>query len=351
MRTESGQQGLGHDLSKSKILSRIAQHSVAALALSATLFALCFPAEAQQARKVWRVGYLSPLSSSRDSTRREGFLQGLREHGYIEKQNIVIEYRFADGNLDRQDELAAELVRGRVDVILAAGGTPTARAAKKATQTIPIVMTNVAEPVANGLVVSLAHPGGNVTGLTTLTQDLSGKRLEILKETVPKVARVAVLFNSTIPERLAELKETQTAAQAFHVQIQSLKVQSPKDLDAAFKAAMDERSQALIVLPDPLTNTHQARIVEFAAQKRLPTMFAQREPVDAGGLMSYSPNYADIFRQAAYFVDKILKGTKPVDLPMEQPTKFEFVVNLKAAKQIGLTIPPNVLARADRVIR
>ncbi len=308
-------------------------------------------ADAQQPGKIPRIGYLSPLSSSRDFTRREGFLQGLREHGYIEGQNVVIEDRFADGSLDRQDELAAELVRLRVDVILAGGGTPTARAAKKATQTIPIIMTNVAEPVANGLVASLAHPGGNVTGLTTLTQDLSGKRLELLKETIPKVARVAVLFNSTIPERLAELEETQAAAQTFHVRIQSLKVQGPKDLDAAFKAATDGRAQALIVLPDPLTNTHQARIVEFAAQKRLPTMFAQREPVDAGGMMSYSPNYAEIFRHAVTYVDKILKGAKPSELPVEQPMKFELVINLKTAKQIGLTIPPNVLARADKVIK
>ncbi len=323
---------------------------VVCLLTAALLFIAPF-VEAQQPAKVWRIGYLSPLSAERDATRRDGFIQGLREHGYIVGQNIIIEARYADGNLDRQEQLAAELVRLNVDLILAGGGSPTARAVKNATQTIPIVMTNVAEPVANGLVASLARPGGNVTGLTTLTQDLSGKRLELLKETIPKVARVAVLFNSTIPERLAELEETQAAAQTFHVRIQSLKVQGPKDLDAAFKAATDGRAQALIVLPDPLTNTHQARIVEFAAQKRLPTMFAQREPVDAGGLMSYSPNYADIFRRAAYFVDKILKGAKPADLPVEQPMKFELVINLKTAKQIGLTIPPNVLARADKVIK
>ncbi len=321
------------------------------LFLSALFLALSFPVTAQQPGKMWRIGYLSPLSSSRDSTRREGFLQGLREHGYVEGQNVVIEYRFADGNLDRQDELAADLVRLRVDVILAGGGSPTARAAKKATPTIPIVMTNVAEPVANGLVASLAHPGGNVTGLTTLTQDLSGKRLELLKETVPKVARVAVLWNSTIPERAVEFKETESAARALNVRIQSLKVQNADDLDGAFNAAAKGGSHALIVLPDPLTNTYQEQILKFAAKKRLPTMFAQREPVDAGGLMSYSPNYADMFRQAATYVDKIFKGTKPADLPVEQPTKFELIINLKAAKQIGLTIPPNVLARADKVIK
>jgi putative ABC transport system substrate-binding protein len=307
--------------------------------------------EAQQPVKVWRIGYLSPLSSSRDLNRREAFLQGLREHGNIEGRNFVMEYRFADGNLDRQDELAAELVRLKVDVILAGGGTPTARAVKSATRTIPIVMTNVAEPVANELVASLAHPGGNVTGLTTLTLDLSGKRLEILKETAPRIARVAVLFNSTIPERLAELKETEATAQLLHLQIQPLNVQSPRDLEAAFKAATDGRAQALIVLPDPLTNTNQAKIVEFATKRHLPSMFAQSEPVNAGGLISYSPNYTDIFRHAATYVDKILKGAKPADLPVEQPMKFELVINLKAAKQIGLTIPPNVLARADKVIK
>jgi ABC-type uncharacterized transport system substrate-binding protein len=306
---------------------------------------------AQQAAKIWRIGYLSPLSSARDSTRREGFIQGLREHGYVIGQNVVIESRYAEGILDRQDQLAAELVRLKVDVILAGGGSPTARAAKNATQTIPIVMTNAAEPVANGLVHSLAQPGGNVTGLTTLTQELSGKRLELLKETVPKIARVAVLFNSTIPERLIELKETEVAAKAFRIQIRAFPVQSPNDFDTAFKAEWDGRSQALITLPDPLTNTYQARIVEFAAKNRLPTMFAQREPVDAGGLMSYSPNYADTFRQAAAYVDKIFKGTKPADLPVEQPQKFELVINLKTAKHIGLTIPPTVLARADKVIK
>jgi putative ABC transport system substrate-binding protein len=315
------------------------------------LLGLILSAEAQQPNKVYRIGYLSPLSSSRDITRREGFIKGLREHGYNVGQNIAIEYRYADGNLDRQDQLAAELVRLKVELILAGGGTPTARAAKNATHTIPIVMTNVSEPVANGLVTSLARPGGNVTGLTSITQELSGKRLELLKEAVPKVAKVGVLLNSTIPERLTELQETQTAARAYRVQIQSLKIQTPSDLNDAFKEATDARVQAIITLPDPLTNTHQGRIIEFAAKKRLPSMFAQREPVDAGGLISYSPNYAEIFRHAAGYVDKILKGSKPADLPVEQPAKFELVINLKTAKQIGLAIPPNVLARADKVIK
>jgi putative tryptophan/tyrosine transport system substrate-binding protein len=316
------------------------------------LFFVAVPVlDAQVAGRLSRIGYLSPLSSSRDATRREGFLRGLREHGYIEGRNVAIDYRFANGNLTRQDALAAELVRLNVDVLLAGGGTPTARALKKATHTIPIVMTNAAEPVANGLVKSLARPGGNVTGLTTLTQDLSGKRLELLKETVPRITQIAVLFNSTIPERLAELQETEAAAQMFHLQIQTLKVEGPNDFESAFKSAVDRRTHALIVLPDPLTNTQQDRIIQFATKHHLPSMFAQSEPVAVGGLMSYSPNYTEMFRRAAFYVDKILKGAKPADLPVEQPTKFELVINLKTAKQIGLTIPPNVLARADKVIK
>ena len=321
------------------------------LVLGWVLLALSFPANAQQASKVWRIGYLSPVSSSRDSTRREGFLRGLREHGYIREQNLVIEYRFADGNVDRQNELAAELVRLNVDVILAGGGSPTARAAKNATHTTPVVMTNAADPVADGLVASLARPGSNITGLTAVTPDLSAKRLEILKETVPNILRVAALWNPAVHERATDLKEAEAAAGAFDIQLQSLEVRDANDFECAFEAATKERAQALIVLPDPLTNTHQARIVDLALKKRLPTMFSQRPPVDAGGLMSYSPNYEALFRRAATYVDRILKGAKPADLPVEQPTKFELVINLKTAKRIGLTIPPNVLARADRVIR
>ena len=322
-----------------------------ALLSGGLLLALSSAAEAQQPAKVWRIGYLSPVSSSRDSTRREGFLRGLREHGYIRGQNLVIEYRFAEGKLDRQDQLAAELVRLNVDVILAGGGTPTARAAKNATHTIPIVMTNAADPVADGIIASLARPGGNITGLTALTPDLSAKRLELLKETVPNVSRVAALWNPAVHERATDLKEAQAAAGAFHIQFQPLEVRVADDFERAFEAATKERAQALVVLPDPLTNTHQARIIELALKKRLPTMFSQRPPVDAGGLMSYSPNYEALFRRAATYVDKILKGANAAELPVEQPTKFELVINLKTAKQIGLTIPPNVLARADKVIR
>ena len=322
-----------------------------ALALCAVLSALSFPTEAQQSGRVYRIGYLSPVSSLRDSTRREGFLRGLREHGYIRGENLVIEYRFANGDLDRQNELAAELVRLNVDLIIAGGGTPTARAAKNATHTIPIVMTNAADPVADGLIASLARPGGNITGLTAVTPDLSAKRLEILKETVPNVFRVTALWNPAVHERATDLKEAKAAAGVFHIKLQPLAVREADDLEDAFEAASNERAQALIVLPDPLTNTHQARIVALAMKKRLPTMFSQRPPVDAGGLMSYSPSYEALFRRAATYVDKILNGADPAELPVEQPTKFEFIINLKTAKQIGLTIPPNVLARANKVIQ
>jgi putative ABC transport system substrate-binding protein len=321
------------------------------LTLGALLFALCASADAQQAAKASRIGYLSPVSSARDASRREAFLEGLREHGYVAGQTTVVEYRFADGSLERQVELAGELGRLSLDVIVAAGGSPTARAAKNATQIIPIVMTNAADPVADGLIAGLARPGGNITGFTALTPDLSAKRLELLKETVPKVARVAAVWNPAVSERAADIKEAQAAAGAFDVKLQVLEVRQAEDLEGAFEAAAKERAQAVIIMPDPLTNTHETRIVQLALKKRLPTMFSQRSPVHGGGLMSYSPSYEALFRRAATYVDKILKGAKPAELPVEQPTKFELVINLKTAKQIGLTIPPNLLARADRVIK
>ena len=246
--------------------------------------------------------------------------------------------------------LATELVRLKVDVIVATA-TPSVLATQKATSTIPIVFTGVGDPVAGGLVASLARPGGNVTGLTILAPELSGKRVELLKEAVPNATRVAFLWNPTNPSHGLLLKETHAAAQALGLQLQSLEVRSSNDFDSAFETALRERVQALITPPEPLFNTHLKRIVEFAAKNRLPAMYAFTEAVDAGGLMLYAPNYADQFRRAATYVDKILKGTKPADLPVEQPTKFEFIVNLKTAKQIGLTIPPNVLARADKVIK
>jgi putative ABC transport system substrate-binding protein len=307
-------------------------------------------ADAREPGKVFRIGYLSPLSRAADSTRSGAFRQGLRDLGYIEGQNITIEWRFAEGRLERLPELAAELVRLKVDVIVAGGGSLIARAAKTATGTIPIVMTNVEDPVATGLVASLARPGGSVTGLTALVRDLSAKRLQLLKEAVPNVSRVAVLWNSAYPEKAREFDETQAAAQAFAIQLQALKIRRPDEIDAALDAAINERAGALITLPDPLTNTHGPRIVAQALKQRLPTMFTQRPPVDAGGLISYGPSYVDLFRRAAGYVDRILKGARPGDLPVEQPTKFELVINLKTAKALGLTIPPSVLLRADEVI-
>jgi putative tryptophan/tyrosine transport system substrate-binding protein len=237
-----------------------------------------------------------------------------------------------------------------VDVIVTSA-TPSVLAVKKATSTIPIVFVSASDPVASGLVASLARPGGNITGLTILAVELSGKRLELLKEAVPNVTRVAFLWNSANPAQGLQWKETQAAAQALGLQLQSLEVRSSNDFDSGFEAALRERAQALITAPEPLVNTHLKRIVEFAVKNRLPAMYANPQFVDAGGLMSYAPDYTAQFRRAAIYVDKILKGAKPADLPVEQPTKFEFIINLKAAKQIGLTIPPNVLARADRVIR
>jgi len=306
-------------------------------------------AQAQQPKKIPRVGFLVAPSRSFFSVRAEGFRQGLRNLGYIEAKNIVIEYRYAEGNLGRLPELAVELVSLKVDVIVTAG--PGGLAAKNATQTIPIAFAAAQDPVASGLVDSLAMPGGNVTGLSVLAPELSGKRLELLKEVIPKITRVAFLWGSSSPGALATKKETQAAAKALGLQFQTLEVRDSKDFDTVFEAATKDRVQALLTSPGAFINTHQARIVELATKNRMPAMYAEPEFVDAGGLMSYAANSADLFRRATVYVDKILKGTKPGDIPVEQPTKFELVINLKAAKQIGLTIPPNVLARADKVIK
>jgi putative tryptophan/tyrosine transport system substrate-binding protein len=309
-----------------------------------------FVALAQQPAKIYRIGYLSPLTSSTDGPRREAFLQGLREHGYVEGRHITVEWRFAEGKLDELAPLAIELVGLKVDLIVAAGGGPVARAAMNASDTIPIVMTNVEEPVASGLVASLARPGKNVTGLTALVRDLSAKRLELLREVLPKVSRVSVLWNPAFPGKDLELKETQNAAIGLGIQLQSLEIRSSTDIDSAFETATKAHSEALVTLPDPLTNSYGARIIELAAMRRLPTVFSQKAPVDAGGLLCYGPSYADLFRRAATYVDKILKGTKPADLPIEQPAKFELVINLKTARALGLDVPPSLLARADVVI-
>jgi len=323
------------------------------LALCALLFALGVSAQAQQPAKVPRIGYLTNESLSALSARTEAFRQGLRELGYVEGKNIVIEWRDAEGKLDRLNELAVELVRLRVDVIVTAGGLAT-RSAKEATMTIPIVMTQERDPVSSGFIASLARPGGNITGLSRLAPELSGKQLELLKEIIPRLFRVAVLVSLTQSSltRTQTLKEIEVAAGALGVKLQYLDVQSLKDIEAAFRAARKSQADAVLwLVSGPIGGTHRPRIGELAVQSRLPAIYEQAEYVEAGGLMSYGVSFTDLDRRAATYVDKILKGAKPSDLPVEQPIKFEFVINLKAAKQIGLTIPPNVLARADRVIR
>ena len=324
--------------------------TVNSFALFALLFALCFSAEAQQPTKIPRVGYLTATSLSAVATRTEAFQQGLRELGYVEGRNIVIEWRSAEGKLDRVPALAVELVRLKVDVIVTGGATDTG-AAKEATNTIPIVMTQDSDPVGSGYVASLARPGGNITGLSTLAPEISGKRMELLKEIIPKLSRVAVLGISTRPGNAQSLKEVELAAGAFKVQVQYLDVLDVKEIEPAFRAATKGRAEAILVLQSPLFIYNRIQIVDLAAKNRLPAIYPQIEYTEADGLMYYGANYADLFRRAATYVDKILKGAKPADIPVEQPTKFEFIINLKAAKQIGLTIPPNVLARADRVIR
>ena len=310
-------------------------------------------ATAQQPKKVSRIGYLSAGDPARESTRSEAIRLALRELGYIEGQNIAIEYRYAEGKRDRFPELAAELVRLKVDIIVVAGGDGLVRAAKNATKTIPIVMVGTgADPVEAGLVESLARPGGNVTGLTNLTRELGGKRLELLKEAVPKVARVAVLYDPANPASVLEVKEVlPVAARALGLTIQPWEVRAADDFEKVFAALNKQRPDGLYVLAGPLMSANQKRIAGFALKSRLPSMYGNREAVDAGGLMSYGADLADSYRRVAIYVDKILKGAKPADLPVEQPTKFELVINLKTAKQIGVTIPQRVLGRADKVIR
>jgi putative ABC transport system substrate-binding protein len=323
------------------------------LALSAMLSALCFSAEAQQPRKVPRLGYLSSIDAATDSTRSEPFRLALRELGYIEGQNIAIEYRYAEGKQDRLSELAAELVRLKVAIIVVPGGNAPTRAAKNATKTIPIVMMGLsADPVELGLVESLARPGGNVTGLTTLSRELGGKRLELLKEAVTKVARVAVLYEPATPAAVIEVKEVlPVSAHALGLTVRSWEVRDAGGFEKVFAALSKERPDGLYVTTGGLITANQKRIVGFALKSRLPSVYGRRESVDAGGLMSYGADVADSFRRSATYVDKILKGAKPADLPVQQPTKFELVINLKTAKQIGLTIPQSMLYRVDKVIK
>ena len=308
-------------------------------------------AESQQPTKVPRIGYLNAVSSASVSDRIDAFRRGLRELGYVEGKNIVIESRYAEGKLDRLPALAAEIVRLKVDVIVTSGAIPT-RHTKEATTTIPIVMAQDNDPVGNGFVASLAHPGGNITGLSTLAPELSGKRLEILKEIVPKLSQLAVFGTSKYPGNQQSLKEVKQAAAAFKMLLQYVDVLSSKNIEPAFRVAVKGRADAvLLMVPSGVVNTIRKEIVELAVKHRLPASYQQSEYVELGGLMSYGPSIDDLNRRAATYVDKILKGAKPADLPVEQPMKFEFIINLKAAKQIGLSVPPNVLARADRVIR
>jgi putative tryptophan/tyrosine transport system substrate-binding protein len=319
------------------------------LALCAMLLALCVPASAQQAGKVPRLGWLA--SPGVTPGFYEAFRQGLRELGYVEGKNIVIEHRRAE-KTDQLPSLAVELVRLKVDIIFASGGSQAALAAKSATTTIPIVMSNVDDPVAFGLVASLARPGGNITGLSaTPGLGLEGKRLELLKESFPKLSRVAVLLNPNHPFALRFKTEYEAAAPLMGIRLQSLEMREPTDLEQAFAAAKRERAEVLVTINSPLVTSQIKWIVDLAVKSRLPAMHQESRWVEAGGLMSYGTDYAGLYRRVAVYVDKILKGTKPADLPVEQPTKFEFIINLKTAKQIGVTIPPNVLARADKVIK
>ena len=323
--------------------------SILLYALLAFILTAIHLAEAQQANKVPRIGILSAQSSSVASSRVEAFRKGLIELGYTEGRNIAIEHRYADGRLERLPDLAAEVIRLKVDVILALGA-PAALAAKQATTTIPIVMTG-GDPVRAGIVASLANPGGNVTGLSDSTVDVSTKRLELLKEVVPKLTRVAILWNPLNPTNPLQLKDTQAAAPALGITVYTVEVKAVDDFDRAFAAIKKSGAGGLLVPGDPMFCTEGERIRDFAVKNRLPVMWAGLIQVERGGLMAYSTSLPDLAPRAATYVDKILKGTKPADLPVEAPMKFELVINLKAAKQIGLTIPPNVLARADRVIR
>jgi len=310
-------------------------------------------AAAQQTKTIPQIGYLSSNDAATDASRADAIRLAVRDRGYIEGQNIAIVYRYADGKRDRFSDLAGELVRLNVDVIVVAGGDLLTQAVKNATKTIPIVMTGTgADPVEAGLVKSLARPGGNVTGVTLLNKDLGGKRLEVFKEAVPKIGQVAVLYDPAIPPNVVEVKDVlPAAARALGLAIKPWEVKTADGFEKTFAALRKERPEGLYVLQGPLMRSNQKRIIGFALEHRLPSMYSTRESVDAGGLIYYGADLTDSYRRVAYYVDRILKGTKPTDLPVEQPMNFEFVINLKTAKQIGVTIPPEVLARASKIIR
>jgi putative ABC transport system substrate-binding protein len=332
---------------KSKIQNR---KWVRIFAIVATFVFRAVDTRAQQPGKVPRIGFLAANSPSSSAARVEAFRQGLHQLGYVEGNNIMIEFRYAGGQLDRLPALATELVRLKVNVIVTSGPAPT-RPAKEATDTIPIVMAWDIDPVGSGFVSSLAHPGSNITGFSVLAPEISGKRLELLKETIPKLSRVAVFGSAVEPGNSQSLRETERAAKALEVDLQYREVGGAKEIEVAFQQAIKKRAEALLVLATAVNFSQRTQIASFALKSRIPAIYGSSEYADAGGLMTYGVNFVDLFRRAATYVDKILKGAKPAELPVEQPTKFEFVINLKAAKQIGLTIPPNVLARADRVIR
>jgi putative ABC transport system substrate-binding protein len=315
--------------------------------LGGAVIAWPLPARAQQPPKVPRIGYVR--AETPPAVDIEAFRQGLREHGYVEGKNIIVEYRWAEGNEERLRSVVAELIHLNVDLIVSSAPAAT-RAAKEATTTIPIVMVLVADPVAFGFVASLARPGGNITGFAFLLPELSGKRLEVLKDFVPTLSRVAVLWNAANSYKLQDLREVQTVSSALGVTLHTFPVSGPNDFDDAFNAAVEARVDGVLTLEDPFTIAHRKRIVDLALRHRLPALYAVRPFVDAGGLMSYGPNRADQNRRAASYVDKILKGAKPADLPVEQPTKFEFIINLKTAKALSLAVPSTLLVRADEVI-
>jgi ABC-type uncharacterized transport system substrate-binding protein len=321
---------------------------VALLALA--LLATPIATEAQQARKIHRIGFLGNSTASLEANLVEPFRRGLSERGYVEGRDVVIEYRWAEGKFERFPELAADLIRLPVDVIVTAG-TPAALAVKRATTTIPLVMIAVGDPVGTGLIASLPRPGGNVTGLTSIAADLEGKRLELLREIAPGLSHVAILWNPTSPFSIVAEKEARAAAQVLHLKSTSVGVRATQEFDQAFETIVRERPGSLLVLADRLFLHNRERVVDFATRRRLPSVYPYRELVEAGGLMSFGPSYADMHHRAATYVDKILKGAKPADLPVEQPAKFELIINAKTAKALGLTIPQSILLRADEVIQ
>ena len=319
-------------------------------ALGASAFAVSLRGFAQAQDRIWRIGMLETVSRELNAANLDAFQQGLRELGYVEGRNLTIEYRSADGRSERFPGLVAELIGLKVDLIVTRG-TPASLAAKRATQTIPVVMANAGEPVESGLVASLAHPGANVTGLSSLTVRIEAKRLALLRELVPTIARIAALYNMSSPANPPQWKEVETAARSLGLQAQLLDARKPEDLAAAFDLATKQHADGLIVGQEGLLQANRKRIVELAATHRLPAIYRSMEFIEAGGLMAYGPSYPDLYRRAATYVDKIFKGAKPGDLPVEQPTKFELIINLKTAKALGLTIPPALLLRADEVIK